>query len=114
MSTSVRQELRDYTVLAGEGKGEEEYLITRLECYSPPLTIVNSYGEQEKVGKEEQEERWGRLRKELEGPGLQISSIRSLTWKMSETLPEQDCSFPDFTRKCANYVNLKSQQNSVI
>ena len=66
MSTSVRQELRDYTVLAGEGKGEEEYLITRLERYSPPLTIVNSYGEQEKVGKEEQEERWGRLRKEME------------------------------------------------
>ena len=29
------------------------------------------------------------------------------TWKMSETLPEQDCSFPDFTRKCANYVNFE-------
>ena len=29
------------------------------------------------------------------------------TWKMSKTLPEQDCLFPDFTRKCANYVNLK-------
>ena len=26
---------------------------------------------------------------------------------MSETLPEQDCSFPDFTRKCVNYVNFK-------
>ena len=26
---------------------------------------------------------------------------------MSVTLPEQDCSFPDFTRKCVNYVNLK-------
>ena len=26
---------------------------------------------------------------------------------MSETLPEQDCVFPDFTRKCANYVNFK-------
>ena len=24
------------------------------------------------------------------------------TWKMSETLPEQDCLFPDFTRKCEN------------
>ena len=26
---------------------------------------------------------------------------------MSETLPEQDCSFPDFTQKCANYVNFE-------
>ena len=26
---------------------------------------------------------------------------------MSKTLPEQDCSFPDFTRKGVNYVNLK-------
>ena len=26
---------------------------------------------------------------------------------MSETLPEQDCLFPDFTRECANYVNFE-------
>ena len=26
---------------------------------------------------------------------------------MSETLPEQDCLFPDFTQKCANYVNFE-------
>ena len=35
-----------------------------------------------------------------------ILPAQSQTWKMSETLPEQDCSFPDFTRKCANYVNF--------
>ena len=29
------------------------------------------------------------------------------TWKMSENLPEQYCSFPDFTRKCENYVNFE-------
>ena len=29
------------------------------------------------------------------------------TWKMSEILPKQDCSVPDFTRKCVNYVNFK-------
>ena len=29
------------------------------------------------------------------------------TWKMSETLPEQNCLFQDFTGKCANYVNFK-------
>ena len=29
------------------------------------------------------------------------------TWKMSETLSEQDCSFPDFTQQCVKYVNFK-------
>ena len=29
------------------------------------------------------------------------------TWKMSDTLPEQNCLFPDFTRECANYVNFE-------
>ena len=36
-----------------------------------------------------------------------VKSILAQTWKMSETLPEQDCLFPDFTRKCANYVNFE-------
>ena len=31
------------------------------------------------------------------------------TWKMSKTLPEQDCLFPDFTRKCANYGNFENK-----
>ena len=66
VSTSVRKELEEYVVLAGEGKEEDEYLVTRLDSYNPPLTVVNNYGEQEKVGKEEQEARWGRVRKELE------------------------------------------------
>ena len=26
---------------------------------------------------------------------------------MSKLLPEQECSFQDFTRKCVNYVNYK-------
>ena len=51
---------------AGEGQGEDEYLVTRLESYSPPLTIINCYGEQRKVGKEVGEEKWGRLRREME------------------------------------------------
>ena len=29
------------------------------------------------------------------------------TWKMSKTLPGQDCTFPDFTQKCVNYFNFK-------
>ena len=66
ISTLVREEIKDYVVGAGEGQGEDEYLVTRLECYSPPLSVVNCYGEQDKVGPEEQLARWGRLRKELE------------------------------------------------
>ena len=41
--------------------------------------------------------------------------IGAQTWKMNETVPEQDCLFPEFTRKCANYVNFeiakKKQRN---
>ena len=29
------------------------------------------------------------------------------TWKMSEILPKQNCSFSDFTRKCVNYVKFR-------
>ena len=57
VSTSVRKELEEYVVIAREGKEEDEYLVTRLHCYNLPLTEVNSYSEQEKVGKEEQEAR---------------------------------------------------------
>ena len=67
VSTSVRKELEEYVMMAGEGKEEDEYQVTRLDCYNPPLTIMNNYGEQEKVGRKEQEPRWGRMRKELEG-----------------------------------------------
>ena len=67
ISTSVRQELKEQLILAGEVQGDDEYQVVRLDCYNPPLNIINSYGEQKMVGKEEQEERWGRLRKEMEG-----------------------------------------------
>ena len=39
---SVRQELREHFVLAGEGQWDEEYQVVRLDYYSPPLNIVNS------------------------------------------------------------------------
>ena len=32
------------------------------------------------------------------------------TWKRSKNLPKQDCSFPDFTQKCANMSILKLQK----
>ena len=34
-------------------------------------------------------------------------SLDRHTWKMSEILLEEDCSFPDFSRKFWNYVNSK-------
>ena len=36
---------------AGEGEGDDEYLITRIECFSPALNIINCYGEQRKIKK---------------------------------------------------------------
>ena len=56
ISTAVAPHLAHSAVGAGEGQGEDEYLVTRLEAYSPPLTIINCYGEQRKVGKEVVEE----------------------------------------------------------
>ena len=44
VSTSVHEVLKELVVGAGEGHGKDKYLVTRLECYSPPLSIVNCYG----------------------------------------------------------------------
>ena len=58
--------MKEHLVCTAEGKGVDEYLVTRLECFQPALTMINCYSEQENVGQEEQEARWGRLTKELE------------------------------------------------
>ena len=51
---------------AGEGGDGDEWLAIRLTHVSPPITILNCYGEQEaRSGKEEVLARWGRLLKEL-------------------------------------------------
>ena len=51
---------------AGEGKGDDEYLITRLDCFYPALNIINCYGEQRKTRKEDVEEKWARIKKDME------------------------------------------------
>ena len=66
VATSVARQYMDSTVGAGEGVGEDEYLVTRIECFSPALTVVNCYGEQRKFNKVEVEARWSRLRNDLE------------------------------------------------
>ena len=44
ISTSVSQQFSDLAVGAGEGDREDEFLITRIEAFSPTLCVVNSYG----------------------------------------------------------------------
>ena len=66
VATSVARPYMDSAVGAGEGVGEDEYLVTRIECFSPALTVVNCYGEQRKCVKEQVEVKWNRLRTELE------------------------------------------------
>ena len=64
--TAVAQEYKDSTVGVGEGEGEDEYLVTRIESFSPALNIINCYGEQRKTNKQEVEAKWGRLCREME------------------------------------------------
>ena len=41
-------------------------MITRMECFSPALNVINIYGEQRKTNKEEVEGKWSRLLKDME------------------------------------------------
>ena len=66
ITTAVAPHLAHSAVGAGQGEQDDEYLVTRLEAFTPALTIINCYGEQRKEGKEVVEEKWGRLRKEME------------------------------------------------
>ena len=66
MLVIVAKEFKDFTMGAGEGINEDEYLITRIECFSPALNIVNCYSKQRRTKKEEVEAKWERLRKDIE------------------------------------------------
>ena len=66
IASVVAHQYKNSTTQAGEGEGNDEYLITRIECFSPALNIINCYGEQRKTQKEEVEDKWRRLRKEME------------------------------------------------
>ena len=52
---------------AGEGEGDDEFLVTRVECFQPALCVINCYGEQRKTNKVEVEKKWKRLREVMEG-----------------------------------------------
>lgn len=67
VSTSVKDDLKSYTVSVKEGIDDDEYIITRLEHCHPALSIVNVYGEQEgRTSREDLISRWNRLRMDIE------------------------------------------------
>ena len=66
VSTAVAPHLAHSAVAAGQGEGEDEWLVTRVEAFSPALCVINCYGEQRGVNKEVMEEKWRRLRKVME------------------------------------------------
>ena len=66
ITTAVSQQFKDCAVGAGQGEKDDEYLITRFECFSPALNVINCYGEQRKTNKEEVEEKWNRLKSDME------------------------------------------------
>ena len=66
VATGVSQEYKDKAIGAGEGVKKDEYIITRIEAFSPALNILNCYGEQRSTKVEDVEEKWSRLLKELE------------------------------------------------
>ena len=66
IATAVRQNHQESSVGAGEGEDNDEFLITRIDKFSPALCVINSYGEQRRTKKEEVDDKWGRLLKEME------------------------------------------------
>ena len=68
VATVVANHLRPFTVKVGEGRGEDEYIITKFEHLVPAVNIVNIYGQQEcRTAKEEILESFMRLKEDLDG-----------------------------------------------
>ena len=67
ISTSIKDKWRSSTVNVGQGEGDDEFLIVRLDNFNPAICVVNCYGEQEgREGKDKVQARWARLRVELD------------------------------------------------
>ena len=66
IATAIVNEYKDSVINAGEGSGEDEYLVTRIGAFNPALCIVNCYGEQRKMNIEDIEAKWMRLKRELD------------------------------------------------
>ena len=66
VASSVARSFMSSAIGAGEGAKGDEYLITRFACFNPALNVINCYGEQRGTPKTEVEEKWIRLRQEME------------------------------------------------
>ena len=63
----VHSDMQSYSVNSCKviTSSDDEYLITRIEKFHPPLCVINCYGEQRKTTKDLIEEKWKRLVKEM-------------------------------------------------
>ena len=66
VATAVARAYMDKAGGAGEGVGNDEYLITRVATFKTSLNVVNCYGEQRKSTKLDVQEKWRRLQQDLE------------------------------------------------
>ena len=66
IATAVAPGLKDFAMGAGEGEQGDEWMVTRLDCFTPALNVVNCYGEQRKTKIEEVEAKWQKFRKQME------------------------------------------------
>ena len=66
VATGVAQEFKEQSIGAGQGEGQDEYLITRIEAFAPAVNVINCYGEQRSTKVEEVEARWRRLVADME------------------------------------------------
>ena len=66
VATAVAPALGQHAMGAGEGEGDDEYLVTRIDKFKPALNIINNYGEQRNTKAEEVQAKWQRLKKEME------------------------------------------------
>ena len=55
IATAVQQNYQDSALGVCEGEDDDEFLVTRIDAFSPALCVINSYGEQRRTRKEEVE-----------------------------------------------------------
>ena len=62
ISTSVRDDEKQYAVKTVEGLDQDEFMITRHSNFLTPINVINIYGEQESRTKDDEiEKRWMRI-----------------------------------------------------
>ena len=64
VATAIKNEEKMFTIKVDEGMNKDEFILTRHSQFTPPINILNVYGEIEsRSNTKEIEERWGRLMK---------------------------------------------------